>query len=375
MARIEKTKNGTYKSRVYLGRDNIGKTVHKTVYGNTKRDVEKEASALRAEFAKMPGERRLGEAIHTYVNSRNDSSIYSPTTYSGYASNLRTLQNYVPDYMAHDMWSLSSDDIEDMFRKLSARGLSAKSLKNIRGLISGSYKMAGGTMPDLTDMTRRMMRPQRQQTIAVDDAEDDDLYEGKYFPSKQDIQGVIRYASQHRPDLVIPICLAAYCGLRRSEICGLRIEKDFDMDRGTVTVSRAMVKDSNGQYVYKSTKTAGSVRTVPVPSVLMDRIIDAGTIYDKTPKSISDAWEHVVAGAVRAGLSGGIFTFHALRHFAAAWWMTDLHFDITTCMDLGGWTSQRTLLNIYAYVLSDAKANAHANINAVGNSMLIDAGM
>ena len=374
MARIEKTKNGMYKSRVYLGRDNAGKTIHRTVYGSTKRDVEKEASALRAEYAKMPGERRLGEAIHTYVDSRNDSSIYSPTTYSGYASNLRTLQNYVPDYMARDMWSLSSDDIEDMFRQLSAHGLSAKSLKNIRGLLSGAYKMAGGTMPDLTDTAKRMMRPQQQQTIAVDDADDDDLYDGKYFPTKQDIQGVIRYASEHRPDLVIPICLASYCGLRRSEICGLRI-KDFDKVSGTVSVSRAMVKDSTGQYLYKGTKTAGSVRVVPVPSVLMDRIIDAGTIYDKTPKSISDAWEHVVAGAVRAGLSGGIFTFHALRHFAAAWWMTDLHFDIRLCMELGGWTSQRTLLNIYAYVLSDAKANAHANINAVGNSMLIDAGL
>ena len=154
----------------------------------------------------------------------------------------------------------------------------------------------------------------------------------------------------------------------------LRI-KDFDRVSGTVAISRAMVKDCAGQYLYKGTKTEGSVRVVPVPSVLLDKILNDNVIYDNTPKSLSDAWEHVIAGAVRVGLSGGIFTFHTLRHYAAAWWMTDLHFDIRLCMDLGGWTSQRTLLNIYAYVLSDAKANAHANINSAGNSMLIDAGL
>ena len=374
MGKIEKLPDGSYRTRVYIGRDMYGKTIIRTIKAKTRRELDKEASSLRAEYAKMPGERRLGEAVNSFVDSRKDGSIYSPTTYSGYASNLRTLQNYVPDYMARDMWSLTSADIEDMFRMLSAHGLSAKSLKNIRGLVSGSYKMAGGTMPDLTDATKRMMRPQQQQTIAVDDADDDDLYDGKYFPSKQDIQGTIKYAQEHRPDLVTPICLAAYCGLRRSEICGLRL-KDFDKVSGTVSISRAMVKDSTGQYLYKGTKTAGSVRVVPVPSVLLHKILKNGTIYDNTPKSLSDAWEHVVAGAVREGLAGGIFTFHTLRHFAAAWWMTDLHFDIRLCMELGGWTSQRTLLNIYAYVLSDAKANAHANINAVGNSMLIDAGL
>ena len=372
MGAIEKLPDGTYRERVYIGRDIQGRTIHRTIRAPTKRELEKKASALRAEFAKMPGERRLGEAVHAFVDSRHDSNLYSPTTYSGYASNLRSLQNYVPEYMMRDMWSLTSDDFEMMFRNLSVSGLSAKTLKNIRGLISGAYKMAGGTMPELTDTTKRMMRKQQQQTISVDDAKDDDLFADKYFPTKEDIKGVIGYASKHRPDLVIPVCLASYCGLRRSEICGLRI-RDFDRNLGTVTVSRAMVKDCTGQYLYKSTKTSGSMRTVPVPSVLLDMILKNGTIYDNTPKSLSDAWEHVVSGAVRDGLANGVFTFHSLRHFAASWWMTDLHFDITTCMDLGGWTSQRTLLNIYAYVLSDARANAHANIDAQGNAMLSDA--
>ena len=372
MGKVEKLPDGTYKTRVYVGRDIYGKIIHKTIRAPTKRELDKKASALRAEFAKMPGERRLGEAIHAFVESRSDASLFSPTTYSGYASNLRTLQNYVSDYMMRDMWSLTSDDLEDMFRKLSACGLSAKTLKNIRGLISGAYKMAGGTMPDLTDTTRRMMRPQKQQTISVSDADDDDLYDGKYFPTMQDIQGVIMYAKVHRPDLVIPICLASFCGLRRSEICSLRI-KDFDRENGTVTISRAMVKDSNGQYVYKSTKTAGSMRVVPVPSILIDMIFDAGTIYDKTPKSLSDAWEHIVSGAVREELAKGIFTFHALRHFACSWWLSSLNLDISYCMQIGGWTSQKTVLTIYAYVLSESRANAHANIDKKGNAMLSNA--
>ena len=372
MARIEKTKNGTYKSRVYLGRDETGKTVQKTVYGENKKELQKRASSLRADYAKMPGEIRLAEAVYKYVESRNDVSLYSPTTYTGYASNYRSLKTYVPDYMMMDMRTINSNDMEDLYRILS-KHLSAKTLRNIRGLLSGAYKMAGIAPPELTDMSKRILT-NRKVTVSVNDANDDVLSAEKYFPKTSDIIGVIKYASQHRPDLVTPIALSAFCSLRRSEICALRMS-DFDIAGKTVTVSRAMVKTASGEYVYTDTKTFASRRTVPVPSVLLEHIKSQGTIYDKTPKSISDAWEHVIAGAVRENLAGGTFRFHDLRHFAAAWFLTSLHFDIRTCMTLGGWSNERTLLRIYAYVTSEAKEHAAENIDKYANAFLNDAGL
>lgn len=373
MAKIDRTKDGLYRMRVFLYKDSNGKPVQKTVTGKTKREVEKIAGQLRYEYTHKPGELPLADAVHTFVKSRSDTSIYSPTTYASYVSAEKSMMDKCPDIMRRNIYSLQSADIDTLFADLSRQGLSAKTLKNFRGILSGSFRMAGLTMPVLTDSTKRLLKSEGQQTITQDIADDDNLYVSGYFPRKDDVVGCIKYAKQYRPDLVVPIALAAYCGLRRSEICGLTM-RDIDADSGTVTISRALVKSGRG-YVYKTTKTDGSRRVVPVPRVLIDKINEQGYIYKKTPKSISDAWEHIVAGAVRDGLSGGIFRFHDLRHFAAAWWMTELRFDVKLCMDLGGWTDQRTLLNIYAYVLSEAKENAARNIDRAGNACLRDAGL
>ena len=106
-----------------------------------------------------------------------------------------------------------------------------------------------------------------------------------------------------------------------------------------------------------------------------NHIMTGGVIYDKSPKSISNAWEHIIAGAVIEWLAGGIFRFHDLRHYAAAWWLTVLHYDIQTCMRYGGWTEVQTLTKIDTYVLSDAKAHAAENVEKYGNEYLTEAGL
>lgn len=374
MAKIEKTKDGLYRMRVFLYKDSNGKPIQKTVTGKTKRDVEKIAGQLRADNARLPGELPLSDAVHAFVASRADTSIYSPTTYAGYVSAEKSMLEKCPDIMRKNIHSLQAADFDIFFNDLSRQGLSAKTLRNFRGILSGAYRVAGLSTPDLTDNTKRLLKKtDGQQTITRDVADDDSLYTPDYFPRKDDVIACIQCAKLRRPDLVVPIALAAYCGLRRSEICGLTM-RDIDADAGTVTISRALVK-SGKSYVYKTTKTDGSRRVVPVPRVLLDMINAQGYIYKKTPKSLSDAWEHIIRSCVRAGTAGGVFRFHDLRHFAAAWWMTELRFDVKMCMTLGGWTDQRTLLNIYAYVLSDAKENAARNIDRAGNASLHDAGL
>ena len=67
MAKIEKTKDGLYRMRVFLYKDSNGKPVQKTVVGKTKRDVEKIAGQLRADNARLPGELPLSDAVRAFV--------------------------------------------------------------------------------------------------------------------------------------------------------------------------------------------------------------------------------------------------------------------------------------------------------------------
>ena len=368
---------GVYETKISIGKDSNGRYHQKRFSAPTKAELKRLVGTYMAEHTSMPGELRLSDALSSYIESRSDSTLFSPTTYRAYKSNQRTLERVCPAWLSSNIYNLTGDDFGALFMTLRDSGLSGKSLKNIRGLLSGAMRMQGVRMPDLDERTRRLFDADvtRQITVsksevdAMDD-QDDVLASDRYFPSEDDVRGVIKYASQHRPDLVVPICLAAYSTLRRSEICGLTI-RDFEPTTGTASIKRALVETDNAddRLVYKTTKTKGSARVVPVPSAVLRRIQEQGYVWDKTPKSLSDAFEHVVQGAIRDGLCQGVFTFHDLRHFAAAW-LHDAGYSTKAIMQLGGWTSERTLFQIYTYALPSTQASIQEAVESKGCAAL-----
>lgn len=366
-----------FETKVSIGKDAKGRYRQKRFAAATKTELKRLVGSYLAEHTSMPGEMRLSDALASYIESRSDSSLFSPTTYRAYRSNQRTLERVCPTWLSSNVYSMDSDDFAALFMALRDSGLSGKSLKNIRGLLSGAMRMQGVRMPDLDEKTKRLFNSDVTRQVTVSKAEvdtmddcDDVLATDRYFPSEDDVKGVIKYASQHRPDLVVPICLAAYSTLRRSEICGLTI-RDFEPTTGTASIKRALVETDNAsdRLVYKTTKTKCSTRTVPVPSAVLRRIEAQGYVWDKSPKALSDAFEHVVQGAMREGLCQGQFTFHALRHFAAAW-LHDAGYSTKAIMQLGGWTSERTLFQIYTYALPSTQASIQEAVEKKGSEAL-----
>ena len=353
-----------YETKISIGKDAQGRYHQRRFSAPTKGELKREISAYLAEHTTMPGEVRLSDALSSYIESRSDSTLFSPTTYRAYKSNMRTLERICPTWLSSNIYSMDSDAFSAIFMALRDSGLSGKTLKNIRGLLSGSLRAQGVRMPDLDEKTKRLFDADVTRQVTVSKAEvdamddqDDVLATDRYFPSEDDVRGVIRYASQHRPDLVVPICLAAYSTLRRSEICGLTL-RDFEFSSCTASIKRALVETdfADDRLVYKTTKTRGSQRTVPVPSAVLRRIQEQGYVWDRSPKAMSDAFEHVVQGAMREGMCGGLFTFHALRHFAAAW-LHDAGYSTRAIMQVGGWASARTLFQIYAYALPNTETS------------------
>lgn len=71
-------------------------------------------------------------------------------------------------------------------------------------------------------------------------------------------------------DFEIPCLLAALCGLRRGEICGLRWQ-DIDFEKATLTVNQTLVK-AGGEYFFKAPKSKTSIRTITVPDIALSAL-------------------------------------------------------------------------------------------------------
>jgi integrase len=145
-------------------------------------------------------------------------------------------------------------------------------------------------------------------------------------------------------DLEVPIMLAAYGGLRRGEICALKMS---DIDGDFVHVSKAVVRDPSGAWVTKEPKTPSSIRTVLLPRFVIDRIREQGYITHMLPSNVSNRfWKRQRNLGIRP------YCFHSLRHFHASY-LHAIGIPDAYVQKRGGWSSAATLQNVYRHALAD----------------------
>jgi integrase len=123
------------------------------------------------------------------------------------------------------------------------------------------------------------------------------------------------------------VLLAAFVGLRKGELLGLR-RKDVDLERQTITVAQQRQVDRYGHDLVGPPKTEAGCRTVALPSVLVGELEthvaeyaqggDDGYVFTGqrggplAPHVLQDAW---AKARVEVGLPN--LHLHDLRHLAA----------------------------------------------------------
>lgn len=151
--------------------------------------------------------------------------------------------------------------------------VSPKTVRNHFGLISAVMKYAGYKVPNVTLPSRK--KPELK------------------IPDTETIQAIIR--ASEGTEMEIPVLLAAFGGMRRSEICALRLS---DISGNTIHVQRAIVLSDDYELVEKSTKTYDSDRYIPMDEEIIEKIRKKGCITKiKTPNGIT-ADVPIVATAV-----------------------------------------------------------------------------
>ncbi len=271
---------------------------------------------MAAEFADEHRRRvenpTLLEAMRDYV-AENEERL-SPSTIRGYTGMIRMISERSAKIANKRVSALTEQDILNIVRPL-------RTLKTKRNYLNFVHAATGKSV-------HRKLYGAASKRVHV--------------PTELEVLGLLQLF--RNTDLEVPIMLAAYGGLRRGEICALKMS---DIDGDFVHVSKAVVRDPQGAWVTKEPKTPSSIRTILLPRFVIDRIREQGYITHLLPSNVSNRfWKRQRNLGIRP------YCFHSLRHFHASY-LHALNIPDAYIMARGGWSSPAVMQSVYRHALAD----------------------
>lgn len=211
-------------------------------------------------------------------------------------------------------------------------------------------------------------------------------------PKKNDYQPVFLDAEelQHLFEVVkgtkleLPVLVAAFYGLRRGEVCGLKWDA-IDFERGTITIRHTVtslqVDGKTKMYAQDSAKTKSSMRTLPLVGSFAEYFKEAKAAQEVNKKVCGNCYNYEYDGYVFVDELGDLMRpeyltsyfpqyiqkhgckrmrFHDLRHSCASLLLAN-GVPLKQIQEWLGHSDFSTTANIYAHLdytskLSSAKA-------------------
>jgi integrase len=269
------------------------------------------ASDFADDYRRKMDNPTLLERMREYV-AENEERL-SPSTVRSYNGMIRMIAERTPRIANKRLSAITEQDVSDIVRPL-------RTLKTKRNYVNFIHACTGKSAGKLTGVSSKRV----------------------HVPTELEVKGLLQIF--RNTELEVPIMLAAYGGLRRGEICALRMS---DIDGDFVHVNRAVVRDQSGAWVTKDPKTASSVRSVLLPHFVIERIQEQGYITHLLPSQVSNRfWKK------QRNLGIPPYCFHSLRHFHASY-LHYLNIPDAYIQKRGGWANASTLQNIYRHALAD----------------------
>lgn len=279
---------------------------------------------------KNPRNITVDELITSYIEQR--TNIASPATIDGY----RKIQRlYFSNIKNTKISKLTEQDVQLEINKM-ARTLSPKTIRNAYGLLRSATKID-------FEISLPQKRKNKYQTPNIDG---------------------IRYiiAQTAGTPIEVPVLLALWCGLRLSEIRGLKWEKVFP---DHIVVDTAIV-DVDGIPVEKTTKTTESDRVIEISKFLFDKI----NAEPHASEYVTNLSGHAIYQRFRR-LTDGICRFHDLRHANASVMMM-LGIPDNVAMARGGWETENIYKKTYAQVMNESKEKANTIIDNYFTNLIME---
>lgn len=349
---------------------NIGSGSHrkrrvKTVEYKTKRELRRMYDAFEDEVkGNIISGMTVSALLDNYINKKKALGIKA-TTLKGYEVCAQRLEASVGAISAD---SLTTYQLENFIAQSVNNGLdgekrySPKTLSNTIGLLSAAYEDAIRTGRLSKNPCKNVSLPKRTKKEILVFSEDE-------------VMTFLNVLKNERIDFRVGYEFCLLCGMRRSEVLGLKAE-DIDLPNKTVTISHTRHWVS-GAVVEQGTKTARSHRTLALPDVLVRDIEELFRqrrlfMYPKSEYLIQDGFGNAInpssftnhIGLIEREYGLPMVTVHGLRHTFASM-LNSEQIDIARISAELGHSNISTTLNIYTHVFGNATASSRGIASAI----------
>ena len=330
MAKAKKLPSGKWMVQVYRN------GVRKAFTGKDKFICQQKAVEwLASNPVAIDNDPKFWQAAVAYNDSRRN--VLSPATVREYD---RMAQECFFPFSNISASRIEQIDIQKYIDK-AAKSLSPKSCRNLHGYIASVMR---SVRPDFALNTRMPQKVRLHYNI----------------PTDSQMRALLKGIKGTRYEL--PIMLAAFGSLRRSEICALDAA-DVDRKACIIHVRHAMLL-VKGKRITKQPKTIAGDRYVKVPKYLIDLMPEKGLVCGGVAPSTLTGYMSQIRK--KYGLKCRL---HDFRHYFAssqhAMGIPDVYI-----MSAGGWDSDEVLKRVYRNELDDVKEKMSDKASNYYNSLI-----
>lgn len=333
LPQIRQLPSGSWTAKIFMYTDESGKDHYQSVTSRDYDEVVRRLAQLRAERKETkqtdPKERlTVGDAIDRYIESKEN--VLSPATVRGY----RIIRE-------HQLQTIMSCSISELTQDSVQRAVNAEADHSSPKTVRNAYGLLSASLAVYAPHVRLSVRLPQKAPSTVN------------APTEEEVMRMVEVS--RGTDMEIPVLLGAFCGMRRSEIAGLRWE-DVDLDAGVIRVRRAEVLGDDGEIHVKPPKTVTSARDILAPNIVIESLADARKTSDSDrvtkmskPQMISNNFKTVLR---RAGLEH--YRFHDLRHYLVSMMIAE-GVPKKYIADYVGHATENMIDRVYGHIMASKK--------------------
>ena len=270
---IFQRKNGRWVGTATIGHTEDGKLIRKNVYGRTRMEVSDKLTKLTkridSDYFEQLKTNTIGQVMNEWLLVFKKSQV-SPRTFEG---NLTKFKRHIEPRIGNmQIEELTPIVIQKMLNDMLEEQLSLDYIKKTKFLIGQFFEYAVDNNIIQSNPINKVKVKSKEKKIYDN--------ENKYKAIPPEVREKFINALDNHAFLK-PFCFTMmFAGLRSGEALALTWE-DINFDERTINVSRSITivpkfdKDGNitkRTTVLSDTKTACSIRSVPMPDILLDTL-------------------------------------------------------------------------------------------------------
>ncbi len=295
----------------------------------------------------------------------------SETTYLGYKLMIESrMIPFFNKYGDLKVKEITGDEINEYYIHIRSDGLKGSTAQRHHALLHLAFKSAVKRRIIPSNPVEQADRPKATQFI------------GGYYNSNE-LKVLLEKAEG---DVIyMPVFLAAYFGLRRSEVLGLKWSA-VDFDNKTISINHKLIENKNGLKGLDVMKTKSSYRTLPLIPQVEEALLKEKQKQEEMKRVMRRAYqkkyeEYICVDAIgeiiRPDYVTGHFKvflkenglrnirFHDLRHSCASLLLAQ-GVPMKMIQDWLGHSDMGTTANIYSHIDSESKK---ASAMAIGSAL------